>query len=119
MDLYSEIILDHFKHPQNKGTLKKADKEAEEINTSCGDEIKVFIKLNKEDYIEKIMFEGQGCAISQATASMLTEKLLGKSKTQVLSLDIDYIKSILKVPIGMGRIKCATLALSAIKRALS
>ncbi|MFA6992907.1 MAG: SUF system NifU family Fe-S cluster assembly protein, partial [Candidatus Gracilibacteria bacterium] len=77
MDLYSQIILDHYKHPHNKGKIKNATVSAEETNTTCGDEVIFYLKFGKNKKVEEATFDGAGCAISQAACSMLTDKLIG------------------------------------------
>ncbi|MFN4212782.1 MAG: Fe-S cluster assembly sulfur transfer protein SufU, partial [Microgenomates group bacterium] len=79
MSLYQEIILEHYRHPKNYGQIKNPSKKIKITNPLCGDEIEMMIKL-KGDKIGEIKFQGQGCAISQAAASMLTEYCLGKTK---------------------------------------
>ncbi len=124
MDLYSEIILDYYKNPRNKGEIKDADYTGELLNTSCGDRIKIFLKTaktyktGKAGKVVQAAFEGEGCAISQAAASMLTEKLIGKSPAEIKKItDKDIIK-MLNIPISPGRIKCALISLEATKKAI-
>lgn len=119
MDLYSEIILDHFKNPHNAGNLENPDKSAIESNPLCGDKIQIDIKLDKEQKITEIAFKGEGCAISQAASSMLTDKVIGMTATEIKALDHKDIYELLKVDISPGRAKCALLALETIKKALS
>ncbi|MDX9970574.1 MAG: SUF system NifU family Fe-S cluster assembly protein [Candidatus Gracilibacteria bacterium] len=117
MDLYSEIILEHFKNPKNFGKLEKAQKSELGKNTSCGDSI--FLELEIEDgKIKDIAFSGQGCAISIAAMSMLSEKIKGLSLNEIDSLDQNFIKDLLKIDIGPGRIKCAMLGLETLKKAI-
>ena len=77
-ELYQEIVLDHGKNPRNKKKCKNFNKEAEGYNPLCGDKVHVFLKLNKEKKVEDISFEGEGCAISIASASIMTETIKGK-----------------------------------------
>ena len=118
MDLYAENILDHFRNPRNKGTLEDPTLEHEEKNTLCGDELTVQLVLNGET-IEKLQWEGRGCAISQAAISMLSEELQGASKEHALQLTKDDIFAMLGVPIGPRRLKCALLCLDAVHNALT
>lgn len=123
-DIYSEIILDHYKHPHNKGHLKNATHKAQEDNPLCGDNIKIYIKLSKKkdknpQIIEDISFEGEGCAISQSSASMLTEFLKGKPITQAKKITPEQVYDLLKIEISPARSKCALLALKTIRSALS
>ncbi len=117
MDIYSENILDYYKNPRNKGKIKNPTNKAKEKNPLCGDEIQVDIKIEKNK-IKEIKFSGQGCAISQASISMLTEKIIGKTTKKVLSLKDDDIIKMLGIPISPARTKCAVLGLQAIKKAL-
>src|SRR3990172_6290826 len=105
-DLYREEILDHYYHPRNTGKLDPADLTGHEVNTLCGDEVTLYLKF-KGGRIADIKFEGSGCAISQASASMLTEYLKDKSRKDIAKLDLDTIQSLLKVDIGPGRVNCA------------
>jgi nitrogen fixation protein NifU and related proteins len=125
-ELYQEIILDHYRRPRNKGKVAPADIAAREYNPLCGDEIEVTVKLTG-GRITDIKFDGHGCSISQASASIMTQKLLGKtlSEAQVfidgfLKMmrgevsfggkemgDLKALEGVLKFPV---RVKCATLA---------
>ena len=77
-ELYQEIILDHGKNPRNKGKCKGYTNDAKAHNPLCGDKVHIYLKLNKEKEIEDLSFEGEGCAISLASASILTETVKGK-----------------------------------------
>ncbi len=118
MNLYTEIILDHYKNPHNKGRLTKPHATAIEHNRTCGDKIRIDLKFNKSNCVSEIAFEGVGCAISQAAASMLTDKLLALSKTQIAKFPPQKMLKLLAIPIGPGRLKCALLALYATKKAI-
>jgi nitrogen fixation protein NifU and related proteins len=118
MDIYSEIILDYYKNPRNKGQIDKPDFSATEVNTLCGDKLTIHLTLDKKGEISKAMFSGEGCAISQASASMLTEKLIGKTIKQAQALKEKDIIKMLNIPISPGRTKCALLCLQTIKKAL-
>ncbi|HKJ62221.1 MAG TPA: SUF system NifU family Fe-S cluster assembly protein [Hyphomicrobiales bacterium] len=78
-DLYQQVIVDHNKSPRNFGKLEHADLEAEGYNPLCGDKLHVYLKVNEENLIEEVSFEGEGCAISVASASLMTEAMKGKS----------------------------------------
>lgn len=118
MNIYASNIMDHYKNPRNKGLLVAADVSHQEINHSCGDDILVSLKLDG-DLIKEIKFDGQGCAISQAAISILSEKLIEKNIKDILKYDFDYIKKILGVPISERRYKCAMIGLLAIQKAIS
>lgn len=115
--LYREAILDHYKHPRRKGRLEQADIRYHDHNPFCGDEIT--IELNVQDgVVVDAAFDGRGCAISQATASMLMEEIVGKSTDELKQLDKEYILEMLGIEIGPVRLKCALLPLKAIKAGL-
>ena len=116
-NIYRENILDHFKNPRNFGNLAEADAEQIEVNTLCGDEIKVQIKVDGNSIVD-IKFSGRGCAISQASASILTEFVKNKSFDDVEKLERGDIIEMLGIPISPIRLKCALLSLYAIKNAL-
>ena len=114
-DIYREIILDHYRNPRNKGKLLDADVSIHDSNPLCGDEIDMHLKV-QGDKIEDIKFEGRGCAISQASASMLTEMIMGKPLTSVRDLNKDDIlENIGLLNLGPARIKCALLSLKVLK----
>ncbi len=113
-DLYRELILDHYQHPHNHGEIPEADISYEDSNPLCGDKIRIDIKL-KDNVVTDIKFNGKGCAISQASASMLTDELVGKSLDDIRKLDKQFILDLLGIPLGPTRIKCALLPLKVIK----
>lgn len=117
MDLYRERILDHYKNPRNFGKLEKADSKIKLSNPLCGDEVEVFVKFDK-DKVKRITFEGKGCVISLASASILTEELKGKKKEEILSLDKDFMLKLLNIALSPNRLKCALLPLEAIQKAV-
>lgn len=117
MNIYRENILDHYKNPRNRGPLPDADITVEESNPVCGDRLKLMYKLDG-DRVEQIKFEGEGCAISLAAASMLTELAQGKTIAELTRIrDEDLLKEI-GVPLSPTRIQCGLLALSALRKAL-
>lgn len=113
-DLYRELILDHYQHPHNHGEIPEADISYEDSNPLCGDKIRIDIKL-KDNVVTDIKFNGRGCAISQASASMLTDELIGKSLDDIRKIDKQFILDLLGIPLGPTRIKCALLPLKVIK----
>lgn len=113
-DLYRELILDHYQHPHNHGEIPEADISYEDSNPLCGDKIRIDIKL-KNNIVEDVKFNGKGCAISQASASMLTDELLGKSLDEIKAMDKQFILDMLGIPLGPTRVKCALLPLKVIK----
>ncbi|OGJ42854.1 SUF system NifU family Fe-S cluster assembly protein [Candidatus Peregrinibacteria bacterium RIFCSPLOWO2_01_FULL_39_12] len=118
MDIYSEIILDHYKNPRNKGSVKNATATAIEHNPLCGDKIKIELLLDKSNRIKTIKFSGSGCAISQAAASMLLETLTGKTLNEIEKIKSREIIKMLNIPISPAREKCALLGLYAVKKAV-
>jgi nitrogen fixation NifU-like protein len=117
-DIYREIILDHYRNPRNKGRISNADVSFHDSNPLCGDEIDMHLKV-EDDIVKDIKFEGRGCAISQASASMLTEMVMNKSLTSVKELDKDDIlENIGLVNLGPARIKCALLSLKVLKMSM-
>ena len=136
-DLYQEVILDHNKRPRNWGALDPADREAEGHNPLCGDQLKLTVALD-DDRISDIKFEGSGCAISKASASLMTEAIKGKSRTETEALfelfhDLltgdpsvreEAVPALGKLAVFEGvrefpvRVKCATLAWHTLKAAL-
>ncbi len=117
MDIYAQNILDHYKNPRNKEVLARADLASYEKNQSCGDELTVFLKLSGPK-IYTIKYLGQGCAISQASISILSEKLVGDNVAKVLKYKFADIIKILGVPISDRRENCAMLGLRAIQKAI-
>jgi nitrogen fixation NifU-like protein len=113
-DLYRELILDHYQHPHNHGEIENADITYEDSNPLCGDKIRIDIKL-KDNVVQDVKFSGKGCAVSQASASMLTDELIGKSLDEIKKLDKQFILDLLGIPLGPTRIKCALLPLKVIK----
>ena len=110
-DMYRQQILDHYKNPRNYGELEDADIEHVGENPMCGDTIKMFVRLADDDeMIEYVSFVGDGCAISQASASMLSGELQGRTLESVREMDRDDIVEMLGVELSPMRIKCAVLA---------
>ncbi|MFC6864061.1 Fe-S cluster assembly sulfur transfer protein SufU [Halomicroarcula sp. GCM10025817] len=110
-DMYRQQILDHYKNPRNYGELEDATFTHVGENPMCGDEITMDVVLDdEEEVIERVAFRGDGCAISQASASMLTQKLQGMTVEELAELDRDDVVDMLGVDISPMRIKCAVLA---------
>ena len=93
-ELYQEIILDHGKNPRNLRKTENFNKDAKGYNPLCGDKVHVFLKLNENKKIEDISFEGEGCAISMASASIMTDLIKGKEENEVKEIVIDFLKMI-------------------------
>jgi nitrogen fixation protein NifU and related proteins len=114
-DIYKEIILDYYKNPRNKGTLESPDVSVRDSNPLCGDVIEMQMKF-EGDKLREIKFNGDGCAISQASASILTEMVSGKTVEEARSLDKSALLENLGSPnLGPVRIKCALLSLKVMK----
>lgn len=117
MDLYAQNVMDHFKNPRNKGNLENPTIKHEEANYSCGDKISVDLKI-ENDALKDIRFDGNGCAISQAAISIMTEIILNKTIAEIMALKEEDVVAMLGVPVGYRRKKCALLGLLTIKNAL-
>ena len=118
-DLYRDNLLDHYENPRYHGVLEHPDISHEESNPLCGDEIRVDVKLNEDHtQITDIAFSGDGCIISQATASMLMEAVAGKTVADVQKLDRDDVLEMVGVPLTAARVKCAMLGLKVLKAGL-
>ena len=110
-DMYRQQILDHYKNPRNHGTIEDATFTHVGENPMCGDTIEMDVLLDDdEETIEAVAFRGDGCAISQASASMLSERLVGMSIEDLQAMDRDDIIDMLGVDISVMRVKCAVLA---------
>jgi nitrogen fixation protein NifU and related proteins len=114
-DIYREIILDHYRNPRNKGTIDNADVVIHDSNPLCGDQIDIYLKV-VEGQVKDIKFDGKGCAISQASASMLTEMVMDKPLTTAKDISKDdVLENIGLTNLGPARIKCALLSLKVLK----
>lgn len=116
-DLYREEILSHYKRPRNWGPMEDADLEFEDHNPLCGDQLKVMLKVGDGDVVEDVRFDGHGCAISQAAASMASEELKGMRIDDVVRLDRSFVLELLGIDISATRMKCALLSLKVVKGA--
>jgi nitrogen fixation NifU-like protein len=117
-DMYKEIILDYYKNPRNRGTMEAPDAKSKDSNPLCGDVIEMQLKF-ANDKVSDIKFNGDGCAISQASASMLTELVMGKTIEEVRKIDKSILLENLGSPnLGAVRIKCALLPLKVMKTAV-
>ncbi|MBI4671685.1 MAG: SUF system NifU family Fe-S cluster assembly protein [Chloroflexi bacterium] len=113
-DLYREVILDHYQHPHNHGVIPDADVTYEDSNPLCGDKIRMDMKI-ENGIVTDIKFTGKGCAISQASASMLTDEIKGKSLDELRHIDKQTVLDLIGIPLGPTRLKCALLPLKVIK----
>lgn len=114
-DFYKENILDHYRHPRNAGALENPTHTHREHNPLCGDVIRIDLHVNTDNIIDRVAFTGKGCVISQASASMLTEMIAGKTLDEAKGIGKEEILEALGIPIGPTRLKCALLALKVLK----
>ena len=117
MDIYQQQIIEHYKNPHNKKVLLSPTFQARQVNSLCGDEIEVFLITNGES-ITDIGFTGQGCAISQASASMFTDYIKGKTLKEVRELPETIIYDLLGFTLTPARQRCALLAFQTVQQAL-
>ena len=115
-DMYRDYILDHYKNPRNQGELAGATNTYADSNPLCGDELSMALRI-EDDRVADVRFSGKGCAISVASASILTEEIKGKTLDEVKAIDKDHILENLGIPISPARIKCALLSLKTLKGA--
>jgi nitrogen fixation NifU-like protein len=115
--IYSNTLLDHFRHPRNYGSLDAPDISNEQFNPLCGDRIRIELRLN-ESIVNEARFKGDGCAISTAAASLLTEMILGKDIEELTSMSDAQLISALESDIQPARLQCALLPLQALREGL-
>jgi len=118
-DLYRDFILEHYKRPRNFGELESHDHEAHEVNPLCGDELGVQIAVDEHGHIADLRFQGHGCAISQAAASIASDELKGMTLEEVGELGADWMIELLGIPVSATRRKCALLNLKVVKGAVT
>ena len=116
-DFYKEYILDHYRNPRNFGVLEAPDATAEDLNPLCGDRIRFDLKIDGDGRVSDVKFSGKGCAISQASASMLSESLKGQKLEDVARLSQDVVLENVGIGISPARMKCAMLGLKVVKSA--
>lgn len=114
-DLYREIIIDRYKNPLFRGSLEPHNIEFEDDNPLCGDHIRVELRVDANGIVEEAMFDGHGCAISQASADLLMENVRGKTLEEVRSLTKEDLLDLLGIELGPVRLKCAMLSLKVLK----
>src|SRR4051794_23651135 len=107
-DLYKQVILEHYQHPHNHGTVADATNSYEDSNPLCGDRIRMEMRI-QDGVIADVKFTGKGCAISQASASMLTDEIIGKTLGELQAIDKQAVLDMLGIPLGPSRVKCALL----------
>ena len=117
MDLYAENILDHYKHPRHAGQLQHPTVRHREENLSCGDDLTVDLLIT-DGVIDDVKWMGEGCAISQAAMSLLSEELIGMTADEAMGATKEEVLQMLGVPVGPRRLKCALLSLHTLRNAL-
>ena len=113
-EIYRENILEHYKHPRNRGTLDHPDISYEDANPLCGDRIRMDLKV-RDGRVEQVAFSGHGCSISQAAASMLCERIEGRPLEEIKQLTREDVLEMLGIELGPVRLKCGLLALKTLK----
>lgn len=116
-NLYRDFILEHYRNPHNKGVLDPHDLHFADSNPTCGDEMSMTLRV-EDDHISDVAFDGRGCAISQASASILTDELRGKSLDDIREMDPKQLLEEIGVPIGPARLKCALLSYKVLQGAV-
>lgn len=114
-DMYRELIIDRYKNPHYRGELDPHDISFEDDNPLCGDHVRIDLRVDEDGMVTEAAFSGQGCAISQASADLLVESVVGKSLEEVKSLDKEDVLDLLGIQLGPVRLKCALLSLKVLK----
>jgi nitrogen fixation NifU-like protein len=114
-DLYRELIIDRYKNPQYRGILEPNDITFEDDNPLCGDHIRIDLRVDRDGRVVEVAFDGHGCAISQASADLLLESVLGKTLDEVKRLNKQDVLDLLGIELGPVRLKCALLSLKVLK----
>lgn len=114
-DFYREMIIDRYKNPINRGVLDPHDITYEDENPLCGDHIRIDLRVNKDGLVTEAVFDGHGCAISQAAADLLLESVVGKTLEEIKKIDKNYLMDLLGIELGPVRMKCALLSLKVLK----
>jgi nitrogen fixation NifU-like protein len=114
-DLYREVIIDHYKNPDHRGSLEPHDISFEDENPLCGDHIRIDLRVDENGIIKEVAFDGHGCAISQSSADLLLDSIIGKSVEEVKLMDKQTVLDLLGIELGPVRLKCALLPLKILK----
>ena len=112
-DIYRELVIDHYKHPRNFGKIEDATLSGKEDNVVCGDTVTFYLKL-ENDKVSSVLWNGEGCALSQASASLLSEKVKGKTLTELEAISEHDILAIVGANLNPSRKKCAILSVEAL-----
>lgn len=118
-DLYRDEILEHYRQPHNFGTLEAPDAAYEGSNPLCGDRITLMLTIGQDGRVSDVAFSGRGCAISQASASLLTDEIRGRPLSEVEAMTSQDILDLLGIEISPARLKCALLSLDTLQHALA
>jgi nitrogen fixation NifU-like protein len=118
-DLYLEHILDHYQHPRNKTVLSNEQQVCSMQNHGCGDEVRVLVQLSPEGNVDNIAWDGRGCAISQASASILSSRLVGLTSGEIQSWSKEEVEAELGVELSVAREKCGLLFIRAVQKAVA
>jgi nitrogen fixation NifU-like protein len=114
-DLYREVIIEHYKNPDHRGTLDPHDISFEDENPLCGDHIRVDLRVDENGVVKEATFDGHGCAISQSSADLLLDSIIGKSVEEIKQMNKQDVLDILGIDLGPVRLKCALLPLKVLK----
>jgi nitrogen fixation NifU-like protein len=114
-NIYREQIIDLYEHPLNFGSVEHPDFTYEEDNPLCGDVIRIDVRLDEQRRVAEVAWSGDGCAISQASASLLTEEIKGKTLEELRAFTSEELLGLVGVPLSMARVKCALLSLKVLK----
>lgn len=116
--MYQENILDHYKNPRNFGKMENASVHHHEKNPLCGDELELYLLIDKHNRIVDVKINGHGCAISQASASLLSEQIKGRQLDEMNKMTKESVLDLLGIPISPARLKCALLSLDTLKNSI-
>ena len=117
MEFYTDILLDLYRDPLNKTSLSSFDVRHKETNPLCGDEIEIFIKFDKDDKVSAVGWAGEGCAISQASSSLITDTIKGKTKTEISKITKEEVLDLLGLKnVNPTRLRCALLGMETLKK---
>lgn len=114
-DFYRELIIERYKSPRFRGTLDPHDFSYEDDNPACGDHIQIDVRVDQDGVVTEALFSGEGCAISQASADLLLESIIGKNLEEIKALDKEDVLENLGIELGPVRLKCALLPLKVLK----
>ena len=115
MNLYQDALIDHYRNPRNRGILEHPDFQSGEDNPSCGDSVSMYGQVQNGKLVA-VSFQGSGCVISQAAASMLTQKVLGMNLHEIMKIDAAFMRQLVAIELGPTRVRCALLALEALQK---